>query len=786
MKKILVDGLAYKLNTTLLNDPTDNTTAIRIFRDMTTDIYVESFFENDNNLLDFLDFTFHYFYSNIIDQFGIDISNFCKSNLDTSITPLVGHEKIYLVFKGGTLMNKFYEEIFTVIKNRHGDISSKNIFDRYGVNVTSFAMDLENMQLGGDKTDTFKNFCENILQNKFKISDTDYSLYINATTEERFLILHKFIIKILGGLFDDITKQFDNYIEEVINDKDNLLNNTNSIVDNTPDTTDDGHFVQIVKLDLLKAILADSKNIEEIKKNNLSCITNLVIDDDNFQNIRFMDYASFIITYTNLTVSDSTNTKLFSLYEVLEFIDLLIYLNIINNNFVIMNHIDRTNLDLNLIRGVVSKRITILVNKKMINLKNNCFYTYDKIQKFKQKLKDKYISIQNTKDTTSKNYYCIKIEKNIKPIIIEINEYQLRNQNNYTQDSFNIVPKKSVAVLSKNDEIDNINFKNVKEKKYHYITYNNVIRNIRNKSIVVDFDLIRSKLCVKLENGFITKNGIDASMNIPSEIIDISLSRFDDESKQHFFKDITKVNLSPYRIKLMKPNKTNVVIYAYSPENITQDLARTLFDKNCFEPWVDKKYVKRLIRLIVFIILSSAIEGETGMENCKVLVDLFISIYNYIFDKINEFPYKEFAFLVDTHDNLVNTIKYIKFISNNTINIIKSEEMVPKFLFIKKEFAKLDYIIQFLFMWCSIYYKTNQEIFDMIDIASNMYSWKHHYTVDSMDIPKEEFKKLISILSDYGTKLFYIFNLDQNMQTGGAYYQKYLKYKRQYNRMKYQ
>jgi len=785
MDKILLGGLAYKINTTLFDDPEDNTTAIRIFRDITTDIYVETFFEDDIHLLNFLDFTYHFIYSQIIDKFGIDINKFCKGNLDTTITPLVGHERIYLVFKGGTLMNKFYEEIFTDVINRHGNTSSQDIFNGYNVNVSSFAMDLENMQVGGDRTDTFKNFCENILKNKFKISDTDYSLYIGTNTNERFLVLYKFIIKILGNIFEQVTDIFDSYIEKVMSNKDDRLNNLNSIADNTPDTTDDGHFDQIVKLDLLKAILVNPKNVEEIKKNNLSCITNLVIDDDNFQNMKFMDYIGFMVTYINLTVSDST--KLFNLYEVLEFMDLLIYLNIINNNFVIKSYIDQTNLDLFSIRNLVSGRISILVNRKLVNLKNSCFYTHDKIQKFKQKLKDKYTSIQNTKDTTSKNYYNVKINKNIGPIKTEIDNYQLYDQNNYTSESFDIMKKKSLAVISNNDGIDNVMLKKTFNKKYHYITYNNTIKSIRNKIQIINFDLIRSKLCVRLENGFVKKNGVDISMNIPSEIIDVSISRFDDTGKQHFFKTIAKQNLLPHRLKLNKADGKSIVLYAYSPNIIVYDLARILGSINYLEPWVDKKYTKRLIRLIVFIILSYASDGKTGMKNCELLINLFRATNDYVSGKKSDFPHKEFALLVNTSKNIDDTIDYIKFTSNNIQQMIE-DHMVPQFIFTKEEFYDPFYIIRLIFVWCYIYKKNNKEIFDIIDISSKSHLWKHHYTVDTIDIPKEEFKKLISILSDYGTKLFYIFKLNQKTLAGGVYstyHQKYLKYKRKYNENKY-
>ena len=47
-----------------------------------------------------------------------------------------------------------------------------------------------------------------------------------------------------------------------------------------------------------------------------------------------------------------------------------------------------------------------------------------------------------------------------------------------------------------------------------------------------------------------------------------------------------------------------ILISAYSNSEVLEDLLYTLFNQNQFEPWLDTKYTKRIIRVVTLIIIE--------------------------------------------------------------------------------------------------------------------------------------------------------------------------------------
>jgi len=160
----------------------------RLFTDKTTEIFTNTFLNNDDNRIAFVDLTYH----------------FINTNIQVSINPLLLMEnkeilhqddEIRLLYKGGNIMNYYFTKI---IKNNNNDNNDLN---------------------------------ENILKNckkYFKISDVDYSVIIilnkNNNNKERFTEIKKCVEQIILHSLNNITNIFDNILEKKENKNFNIEN----------------------------------------------------------------------------------------------------------------------------------------------------------------------------------------------------------------------------------------------------------------------------------------------------------------------------------------------------------------------------------------------------------------------------------------------------------------------------------------------------------------------------------------------------------------------------------
>ena len=146
-------------------------TDLRILKDLATDAYVHALFYNSTVTIYFLDYIYHKMNYKIL-------SNINEYLINNNHNPLSRNERLYFVLKGGT--NIFF------------------LFKKF----------IENSNLNIDN--------EYILS-KFKISDSDFSLYILCDTTERYNELYKYSTFLLTKSLEEISEDFDNIIDEEYN-----------------------------------------------------------------------------------------------------------------------------------------------------------------------------------------------------------------------------------------------------------------------------------------------------------------------------------------------------------------------------------------------------------------------------------------------------------------------------------------------------------------------------------------------------------------------------------------
>lgn len=114
------------------------------------------------------------------------------------------------------------------------------------------------------------------------------------------------------------------------------------------------------------------------------------------------------------------------------------------------------------------------------------------------------------------------------------------------------------------------------------ISFNNTIKIKNNNNIITDFDLLRIKLPIIVNN----------NQTFKSEIFDLSVLRKDDDNSNKFN------TIKGYITKLTFNNNDKLQnISVYNNYYVLQDLLNILFLQQSIFPWKDKKYEKRAIRL---------------------------------------------------------------------------------------------------------------------------------------------------------------------------------------------
>lgn len=534
----------------------------RCYTDSSTSAFTSVFFQNPEISTTFINYTYHALYSSIV----ILLNDYLINN---NYEPLNRNESVYIIFKGGTVINK--------------------IFSKF-------------------ETDRNKNYTD--FKKYFGVSDIDYSLFINANTLDRHDEIYQVTTDILYHKLNEIADKFDSYYNNMSVSFNNKKEKNILILNSSEESNKHEH--------IARSILSDIKN-----NNNKSIDWKL--QDMIFTNINYY----FIL-------SKSKYMYIHWIYILLELLWNL-YNNVDSNRYKILIS-DLYNYFINKLDLYVSSQFDELIRLK--------FYDISNFREFYTKIVSNLI---NNCGNTS--YVKIKDEGRL--------HYSINKEciNDNDIDNIMNVDKISSEFKFTNDKYDC----NTKNTKIHYISFNETICDYRfDNNLITNFDLLRVKFNVEFKK-CITINNINKSTKIPSEFIDISLTRFDDVGRVHYFEYLQN---NPYILEV-KYNNFLLSVYSYSPVEILDDLEFLMMYKDHIEPWRDNKYEKRIYRIVYFMIyncFTNNIINIDELHKCDNIIFmcniLHKNLYNYIL--VREVP-------------LDNNIKYKNKYDTNLYTFLKTD-----------------------------------------------------------------------------------------------------------------
>jgi len=261
------------------------------------------------------------------------------------------------------------------------------------------------------------------------------------------------------------------------------------------------------------------------------------------------------------------------------------------------------------------------------------------------RMKENIVKMMNTAIQKNKEYYDVFEDATT----ITKNVYYMKND--IVEADIDIEKRKNFILISNSSIFNKTRSVSVEPARYHYKTFNNIIKVIH-KHNTIDFDLFRIKFNITLDNK-IYKNNIITKTMIPSEFIDVSVPHYRSDSFKH-------TDISTYFDMVEFGNPIfdkSINIIAINKKEIINDLIYVLYDQNYVFPWLDKKYVKRIIRLIYFLYLH--FEDDTHVF--KTLIDFIYAIKNKDDLVINELAAR--IFIYDYHivkAIIINNVRYDK------------------------------------------------------------------------------------------------------------------------------
>jgi len=151
-----------------------------------------------------------------------------------------------------------------------------------------------------------------------------------------------------------------------------------------------------------------------------------------------------------------------------------------------------------------------------------------------------------------------------------------------------------------------------------YISYNDTLKFHRG-IVYIEFNLLRMKINFSLTyKKTHSDNKIYTHLiNIPGEYIDVSIPHYTSQDTTYIFQHIADKEPPIVSYDIDIPNKPQFKINSYSYNYFISDLETVLFYQNC-PPWLDKKYSKRLKRLL-FLYSVELLKTITVQNQSKYL-----------------------------------------------------------------------------------------------------------------------------------------------------------------------
>lgn len=357
-----------------------------------------------------------------------------------------------------------------------------------------------------------------------------------------------------------------------------------------------------------------------------------------------------------------------------------------------------------------------------------------------------------------------------------LNPKFLQNINDRIKINSNIVRNESERFFfNKSKTIESIS----KNKKHIQITYNinitNLIKVMGDFKFVQSFNLIRTNYYIRLY--YELEKPIDNFsyfyIDVKTEFLDISIPLFDD----YELFDMSK-NLDFYIIKgylNYKQHKINIH-YLTLPGTLLDMYSILLLFSN-YEPWTDSKYEKRLdkfMSLICFWIKFNGININRFLDFTKMIMEM-PNIFDGSPDDITKFSYPIYLSNIKLHV----MYHYDKEFFNIKPNVLMSPENYLFNLFIypiRKFYIENKELLNTKNQIGKLLDDLDQKLLDKTKLIFSYYKYIKDLLLkylpecmSSLDKTELETKKL---------------NIYNELQIGGKYYYKYLKYKTKYFKLK--
>jgi hypothetical protein len=591
-KKILDDNFLVRNPMPGLIDENSDTTIhpYRKYNDECTTAFVNNIVKDKDKRYLFLDYTFNQIYSDLKTKVNMML-------IESQNLPLCGNEQIYLVFKGGNIMNHYFDEY--IMKS-----------------------------LGTNKN----NKTAKELSTYFKISDVDYSIYIKNTNESRFNLIHGFVVRCLAESFEKITSFFDTYYREIISGEINLPSDKN-----IKTTDDDGSEIDksiyVGMINFFKKWIGDPDNMNIVFKAMR-----------NNEKINFGNDMTNIISmiYDEIKSILPDNNKLYDLVNYIDVINYLLFF------LPFWNLQPQENIK-EILKNAKNKSMKIynsIFDDKQKNLIKIKFYTRDNIESLK---KDVVGGLNALTDKIGYREFSDGLK-------YDVDKYQLVNGINLSDIS--IQERKCTIVKRKNDNVEQISILNIGEK-IHYITYNNTINIRRNGNCdITHFDLMRTKLNFKLKNNKMIINNVPKDeLSLGSEFIDCSIPMYDDGGLigSTFKKNYMTFSLSNGKNKVTVIGMTeddvidDLNFVLYKQHNFTPWL-----DKK-----YEKRLMRSTLFMYMVSYFKNK-DYNLFLDQVKKITDMIGEIRKYIKNEIKTFPFDRLKEFINDDINETNYEKYIE------------------------------------------------------------------------------------------------------------------------------
>lgn len=661
----------------------------RIFKDISTDSFINNIFDEKEKLFKFVDYTFYSIYAKIPKIHNIMYLN--GYFLDSE-------EYVDIIFKGGNTMSFFFDIIINSMSIKYSEI-----FD-YKLNKIHDYLKKHNVDLNinDDDSDMFYLNSNNTIKDffddnkkKFKISDVDYTMYINIDEPIKYNIASQLYNKILINSLIEIRNFFDAYYNNVINsNNDNYMTEiiTNEYLPFKSNDDPSNTFILLIKESIKKIKLFNSQNFYDI--NNTNYINNENNDNLNIviNGFLYLFFGSEVrIVDILLTAHDKKNyfnrknihykniTNLRLMTAIFEYLELLkIYFEINNSKkliYVVKDFII-------IVKDIINHHL----NNKKRKILDSKMYNSEVVNNFINEIASKYNKENNPSLYNTKYLTAFDKKENIDKIKLDRknpNTDLFFNSSNFDDDNneISVVQKNDSLTYSTNDISLYYTNNSYEQSHYHYISYNNSISNSY-KLYDRKFELFRIKFNVQLIKPIIKINNIiKEKYDIPSEFVDVSIPAFTDINRKCFYKEVQEegINILNY-----SQGSNDYYWNTYSIHQLFDDLLKILFGPTIV-PWYDAKYDKRITRLLLLFSFYKVEKNIKYNESC-----------NWI------------CFLTDML-KLTNEL-YI-FSTKSNINTVTSLEIIKPFILGKsfeKKYSDTESNIILTHIFDNLYYKLDE------------------------------------------------------------------------------